>query len=341
MKMYVMLFLVFVSWIVGGSEAIAQFSLVTKHLKNIEGLDGSRIVVYPELYKRNNPANPKAFSAYPPGYDEFTGDLIQSDYWISRMRPIIPIRYERNQIKGEFTIKTDKLPGAEPELVKQVENRWKDLQLYAGAVVYIEINPEQFGTGVHIGNGRILTAHHVATEIIPGSKVIRTGMHESNSQVLWNKKQGDRIKDIAILNTYPPLTSPSIEFKVVKQAFEKWNATTNTFLALLTYPRAYGDIKGEDFNNIFGPAGELRVCVGKLRSDILGANIARMSHDVPTHTFNSGSPVFDLLSGRLVGIHVSYEASSPQNYFTPLAGSHILEQVLSSPVAITNADQTN
>jgi hypothetical protein len=285
----------------------------------------------PEVYDHGDPLNKVTFPRLPANIGPFNRSALELDYRISRIRPIIPLEWDVDLVESAFTRSSYDNHGAEPELILQVKKQWNVLQKYGKSLVKIEINRRQFGTGIHIGDGKILTARHVAEQVNKGSLVHWTGLTSTEPTVAGrNIKLEDDESDIAIIITNPPASSYALDENVIKNAATVWSFSSDEFLALLTHPTKYGHFDGTNFKKIFGTPGVARACVGKLRADItpLGAN--RLSHDIATHNFNSGSPVFDLSTGRLVGIHVDRHQTKKVNVFSPIAKSWILKNLQST-----------
>lgn len=163
------------------------------------------------------------------------------------------------------------------------------------------------GTGFLVGPSLVLTNHHVVTELSLGTDALDPGQ----AVISFNQEFGrpdpessrfavERIEalhsrlDLALLRIAPAGARPV-------PPLARDPAAPGTDIAAIGYP--YKDGRNPLFvSAIYGSGfGVKRAALGQVTS---GAG-ARLSHDCSTLGGNSGSPLFSLATGEVVGVHYS------------------------------------
>lgn len=155
----------------------------------------------------------------------------------------------------------------------------------AGYAVKIKAPNGQWGSGVHIGNGRFLTNAHVVRDH-PSLTVITDDGKERDAEILWANEP----RDVAIISIEGPSHISSIDIDCREPAVGE-------------HVTIYGNPEGLDFLEFDGRvAGVSRPFSGKLSVNPIDARI------VPG---TSGGPVVDA-AGKLVGLNVMFHKSMVQ-----------------------------
>ena len=164
------------------------------------------------------------------------------------------------------------------------------------------------GTGFIVGDGVLATNRHVLGDLTFGTEVLREG----RAQAVFQREAGSSddpsnvvaitgvvdvapTADIALLSI-PKLGRPAVQLDVDPPA-------EGLRVAVIGYPA-----KDESRNPLFADAvfggryGVRRAAIGEVLD---GAVTPHFYHDCSTLGGNSGSPVFSLETGRVVGIHRS------------------------------------
>ena len=167
---------------------------------------------------------------------------------------------------------------------------------------------QHVGTGFIVADGVLATNRHVLADLTFGTEVLPAG----RAQVVFQREFGSNddpanvvaiggviriapTADIALLSI-PALGRPAVTLDINAQA-------DGERVAVIGYPA-----KDDKRNPLFGDAvfagkyGVRRAAIGEVLD---GAATPHFYHDSSTLGGNSGSPVFALRTGRVVGIHRS------------------------------------
>lgn len=164
---------------------------------------------------------------------------------------------------------------------------------------------QEIGTGFLVGDDALLTNHHVLSELSFGADALQEGQ----AVVRFYQEAGAAdptpssfpvteviaihpTLDLALLRVVLPATRPV-------PAFESNAIAKATEVAAIGYPFK------DDRNPLFADAvfgahyGVKRAAIG----EIMAVGKMRLFHDCSTLGGNSGSPLFSLETGRIVGVH--------------------------------------
>jgi S1-C subfamily serine protease len=163
----------------------------------------------------------------------------------------------------------------------------------------------EVGTSFLVGDGILLTNHHVVSELSHGADALQEGQATVTFYQEYQTTDPRENKfpitqviaihstlDLALLQVRLPAPRPALKF-------DHAAATPATQVATIGYP--YKDPRNPLFvDAVFGRIyGVKRAALG----EIMDADPQRIFHDCSTLGGNSGSPVLSLATSRVIGVH--------------------------------------
>jgi hypothetical protein len=161
------------------------------------------------------------------------------------------------------------------------------------------------GTGFLVGPDLVLTNRHVVSDLTMGTEVLDPGQAviTFNEEADTVEPDASRIAVTGIVALHPLLDLALLRVALPNPrpvpAFASEPASLATEIAAVGYP--FKDGRNPIFvDAIYGSSyGVKRAALGQ----VTGGSGARMFHDCSTLGGSSGSPLFSLASGRVVGVH--------------------------------------
>lgn len=165
-------------------------------------------------------------------------------------------------------------------------------------------NPE-IGTGFLVADDLLLTNHHVVGELSYGADALEEGQAivTFNQEYMTTEPAQNKFPITKVVAIHPTLDMALLRVRLPTPrpapAFEMNPITKSTEVATIGYP--YKDERNPLFTDaVFGGRyGVKRAALG----EIIGASPKRLYHDCSTLGGNSGSPLFSLATGQVVGVH--------------------------------------
>jgi S1-C subfamily serine protease len=167
---------------------------------------------------------------------------------------------------------------------------------------------DSIGTGVRVSDDLVMTNKHVLTDLSRGTDVLQEGQ----AVVRFDFEEGVFADDqpvaiTAVAAIHPVLDLALLRLKPVAPAapspamdIAPELLTDNTDVVVVGYPLDDKERNPMFIRNIFGTLfGVLRAAPGQCTTSFENG----FYHDCSTLGGNSGSPVFSITSGRLVGLH--------------------------------------
>jgi|SRR6266850_673178 len=204
-----------------------------------------------------------------------------------------------------------------PEPARPVFSEWPDFArsivpyLYTIGRVDRKSQPplpsEPYGTGFLVSEDLFLTNHHVVTQLSGGTDVINAGEVEIRFIQEYNDRDEPPVPVEGICAFHPEedavlmRLTPTGELRKRKRlAWTETPAVEGTHVAVVGYPFPDTSRNPLFMDQIFGnKLGVKRLAPGEL----LGARKSSIFHDCSTLGGNSGSPVVDMKSCLVAGLH--------------------------------------
>jgi S1-C subfamily serine protease len=220
------------------------------------------------------------------------------------IRLLRPVMYSRNGALAD-------LPDDNRNLYSQEDkDHWSAFRARVQPLLYsigrIERGNQHKGTGFLVADGLLATNRHVLAALTSGSEVLAPG----SARVVF-KQEVDAtnppehivpIEGVAaihpkldmVLLTLPPLGRPAVTVSTIA-------AEEAARVVVVGYPARDPANNPQFLDGVFGGTfGVKRAALGEVLD---GTETPQLFHDCSTTQGNSGSPIFDLLTGHVVGIH--------------------------------------
>ena len=167
--------------------------------------------------------------------------------------------------------------------------------------------PDPYGTGFLISPELLLTNHHVVTQLSGGTDVIDPGEVEVRFVREYGLPDEPAVPVLEVLQFHAEADAailrlaPTRELKTRQPlAWSEMSPGENDQIVVVGYPSLDAKRNPMFFDTIFGGKLEVkRLAPGEL----IGARPGAVYHDCSTLGGNSGSPVLDMKTGAVVGLH--------------------------------------
>lgn len=260
-----------------------------------------RAIIGPQHIPNSEAEAQQAHEALQRGETPTPAQLEALEIVVRLLRPVV---LSRNGVLAD-------LPDDDRNLYSQEDkDRWSTFRAGVQPLLYsigrIERGNQHKGTGFLVADGLLATNRHVLAALTSGSEVLAPG----NSRVVFKQEVESTnppehvvsIEDVAaihpkldmVLLRLRPLGRPVVTVATVA-------ASEEARVVVVGYP-ANDPVNNPLFlNGVFGSTfGVKRAALGEVLD---GTEAPTLFHDCSTTQGNSGSPIFDLLTGHVVGIH--------------------------------------
>jgi S1-C subfamily serine protease len=224
------------------------------------------------------------------------------------VRLLRPVVYTRNGKLDDLPDEAGK--NLQPQELKDLWGGFRQrVEPLIGAIGRIEkINGEHVGTGFIVAEGLLATNRHVLGALTFGSEVLA----KDRAQVIFKQEinltnsAADRAPILGVAAIHPKLDM--VLFEIPKQgrpqvAIDTAQAGQGKRVVAIGYPAEDRSNNPLFLASVFqGKFGVRRAAVGEVLD---GTETPALFHDCSTTQGNSGSPVFQLDSGKVIGIHRS------------------------------------
>lgn len=193
---------------------------------------------------------------------------------------------------------------------QELKDLWRDFRTgvkdYMSSIGRIEFaNGEHVGTGFLVGPDLVATNRHVLGQLTWGTEMLSNGRAQI---VMGREGDGDSLKDCLTIEGVEGV-HPTLDMALLKIAeterppleVDVTEAKRGERVVAIGYPGE--DAGGNPFflSAIFGNEfGVRRASLGELLS---GSGDPNVFHDCSVTAGSSGSPIFSLASGKVIGIH--------------------------------------
>jgi S1-C subfamily serine protease len=169
------------------------------------------------------------------------------------------------------------------------------------------LSPDAYGTGFLITPELLLTNHHVVTQLSRGTDVISPGEAEIRFVQEYDSKDEPPVPVVGVREFHEEQDAAILQLAptelLIKRAPLSWNKTLPSegdYVAVVGYPFPDSARNPLFVDAIFGGRlGVKRVAPGEL----IGARKGSWYHDCSTLGGNSGSPLLDMKTGSVIGLH--------------------------------------
>jgi S1-C subfamily serine protease len=166
---------------------------------------------------------------------------------------------------------------------------------------------EPYGTGFLISDELFLTNHHVVTQLSGGTDVINPGDVEIRFIQEYNAQEEPPVQVVGVVDFHPEEDAailclvPTADLR--KRKILAWSQSAlpeSTHVAVVGYPFPDTSRNPLFMDQVFGSKlGVKRLAPGEL----IGGRNSSIFHDCSTLGGNSGSPVVDMKSCSVLGLH--------------------------------------
>lgn len=204
-----------------------------------------------------------------------------------------------------------------PEQAQPVFSEWPDFARSIAPYLYTigridrkrlpPLPAEPFGTGFLISDELFLTNHHVVTQLSGGTDVINLGDAEIRFVQEYNAQEEPAVPVLGVSEFHPDEDAVLLRLnptpELEKRKILVWRETSlaeSAHVAVVGYPFLDTARNPLFVDQIFGnKLGVKRLAPGEL----LGGRHNSIFHDCSTLGGNSGSPVVDMKTCSVVGLH--------------------------------------